>query len=61
MQIRIDSEDPLHKEGEVQVSGVNVMLGYYKNEQATKEAFTKDGWLRTGDLGILDKDGNIYY
>ena len=60
MQIRIDSEDPLHKEGEVQVSGVNVMLGYYKNEQATKEAFTKDGWLRIGDLGILDKDGNIF-
>ena len=60
MQIRIDSEDPTKKEGEVQVYGVNVMQGYYKNEQATKEAFTEDGWMRTGDLGILDKDGNLF-
>ena len=60
MQIRIDSEDPHCKEGEVQVYGVNVMQGYYKNEQATKETFTEDGWMRTGDLGILDKDGNLF-
>lgn len=60
MQIRIDSEDPTKKEGEVQVYGVNVMKGYYKNEQATKEAFTEDGWMRTGDLGILDKNGNLF-
>lgn len=60
MDLRIDSEDPHTKEGEVQVYGVNVMAGYYKNEQATKEAFTKDGWMRTGDLGILDKDGNLF-
>ena len=60
MEIRIDSEDPHTKEGEVQVSGVNVMQGYYKNEQATKETFTEDGWMRTGDLGILDKDGNLF-
>jgi long-chain acyl-CoA synthetase len=60
MQIRIDSEDPTKKEGEVQVYGVNVMAGYYKNEQATREVFTEDGWMRTGDLGILDKDGNLF-
>jgi long-chain acyl-CoA synthetase len=60
MQIRIDSEDPQNKEGEVQVYGTNVMTGYYKNEQATKETFTKDGWMRTGDLGVLDKDGNLF-
>ena len=60
MELRIDSEDPTKKEGELQVRGVNVMAGYYKNEQATKEAFTKDGWMRTGDLGIIDKDGNLF-
>ena len=60
MEMRVDSEDPAHKEGELQVKGVNVMMGYYKNEQATREAFTKDGWMRTGDLGIIDKDGNLF-
>ena len=60
MQIRVDSEDPTKKEGEVQVYGVNVMAGYYKNEQATKEAFTEDGWMRTGDLGIVDKKGDLF-
>lgn len=60
MEMRIDSEDPATKEGELQLRGVNVMMGYYKNEQASKEAFTKDGWMRTGDLGIIDKEGNLF-
>lgn len=46
--------------GEIQVRGENVMAGYYKNSQATKDSFTNDGWLRTGDLGVIDADGFIY-
>lgn len=58
-QIRIDSKDPKNIPGEVQVSGKNVFLGYFKNEQATKECFTEDGWFKTGDMGVI-KDGYLY-
>ena len=60
MQIRIDSEDPHNISGEVQVYGPNVMLGYYKNEEATANSFTDDGWFRTGDMGVIDEDGFLF-
>ena len=60
MEIRIDSPDPENVPGEVQVKGPNVFLGYYKNEEATKASFTDDGWFRTGDMGVVDKDGYLF-
>ena len=60
MEVRIDSEDAYNTVGEIQVKGENVMLGYFKNEKATQEAFTEDGWLRTGDLGVIDQNNFIY-
>ncbi len=60
MEIRIDSSDPASVPGEILLRGDHVMLGYYKNPEATQEAFTADGWMRTGDLGTIDKEGNIF-
>ena len=60
MQVRIDSSDPENIPGEVQVKGPNVFLGYYKNEEATAASFTDDGWFKTGDMGVIDKDGFIF-
>ena len=60
MEVRINSDDPQREVGEIQTKGVNVMSGYFKNEEATKAAFTEDGWMRTGDLGVIDAKGNIF-
>ena len=60
IEIRIDSANPRRVLGEVQVKGDAVMLGYYKNEEATRAAFTSDGWLRTGDMGVFDNKANLF-
>lgn len=60
LEVTIDSDDPENTVGEIILRGENVMLGYYKNEKATREMIDDEGWMHTGDLGLIDKEGNIF-
>jgi long-chain acyl-CoA synthetase len=60
MKVKINSVDPQHIPGEILAKGPNVMLGYYKNEEATRETLDSEGWYHTGDLGTMDRDGNVF-
>ncbi len=60
LEVKIDSADPQNELGEIILRGENVMQGYYKNEKATREMIGEDGWMHTGDLGVMDSEGNIF-